>query len=89
MEFTAKPFGDLTLEITDTIRDEGQLPSIPRSEEDNYCQEAIAERHEWLEEQTGVELEHVPEFSFDASMGRGTSRTSSASPRCRSASPAR
>jgi len=71
MEFTAKPFGDLRLEITDTIRDEGQLPSVPRSEEDNYSQEAIAERHEWLEEETGVDLEHVPEYSFDASMGEG------------------
>lgn len=71
MDFVAEPFGELSLEIGDTIRDEGQLPSIPRDEEDNYSQEAIQERHEYLKEETGVELEHVPEYSFDASMGEG------------------
>ncbi|WP_336134806.1 hydroxymethylglutaryl-CoA reductase [Natronomonas amylolytica] len=71
IDFLAEPFGELSLEIEDTIRDEGQLPSIPRSEEDNYSEEAIAERHEWLEEQTGVDLEHVPEYSFDSSRGEG------------------
>jgi hydroxymethylglutaryl-CoA reductase (NADPH) len=71
IEFTAKPFGDLTLDITDKIRDEGQLPSIPRDQEDNYSEEAIQARHEYLEEKTGVDLEHVPEYSFDASMGEG------------------
>jgi hydroxymethylglutaryl-CoA reductase (NADPH) len=70
-EFVAEPFGDLSLEISDTIRDEGQLPGIPRDEQDNYSEEAIADRHEYLEEKTGVELEHVPEFSFDAAEGEG------------------
>ena len=70
-EFVAEPFGDLSLEIGDTIRDEGGLPSIPRDEEDNYSEEAIKERHEYLEETTGVELEHVPQYSFDASRGEG------------------
>ena len=71
IEFTAKPFGDLSLEIGDMIRDEGQLPSIPRDEEDNYSQAAIERRHEYIAEETGVELEHVPEFSFDAARGEG------------------
>jgi hydroxymethylglutaryl-CoA reductase (NADPH) len=71
VEFTAEPFGDLTLEITDKIREEGELPSIPRDEEDNYSDEAIANRHEYLEEMTGVELEHVPEYSFDSHRGEG------------------
>jgi len=72
IEFTAKPFGDLTLEIGDTIRDEGQLPSIPRDAEDNYSGDAIAKRHEYIEEETGAELEHIPEYSFDAARGEGT-----------------
>jgi hydroxymethylglutaryl-CoA reductase (NADPH) len=69
--FLAEPFGELSLEISDTIRDEGQLPSIPRSEDDNYSEEAITERHEWLEAETGVDLEHVPQYSFGSSMGQG------------------
>ena len=71
IDFTAEPFGALSLEITDTIRDEGKLPSIPRDEEDNYSEDAIATRHEYLEEKTGVELEHIPNYSFDAQMGEG------------------
>ena len=70
-EFVAEPFGDLSLEINDTIRDEGELPGIPRDENDNYSEAAIAERHEYLEETTGVDLEHVPQYSFDASEGVG------------------
>ncbi len=71
MAFLAEPFGELTLEITDTIRDEGEIPSIPRSEEDNYSDEAIAERHSYLEDKTEVTFEHVSEYSFDGSVGEG------------------
>jgi hydroxymethylglutaryl-CoA reductase (NADPH) len=71
VDFTAEPFGDLSLTIKDEIRDEGELPSIPRDSEDNYSESAIAERHEYLEEKTGVDLEHVPEYSFDADVGEG------------------
>ncbi|PSQ41420.1 hydroxymethylglutaryl-CoA reductase, partial [Halobacteriales archaeon QS_9_68_42] len=44
---------------------------IPRDAEDNYSEAAISMRHEYIEEETGVELEHVPEFSFDAARGEG------------------
>jgi len=71
IEFRAEPFGELALSITDSIRDEEIVSGIPRDRTDNYSEEAIAKRHEYIEETTGVELEHVPEYSFDASMGEG------------------
>jgi len=71
IEFRAEPFGELSLSITDTIRDEEVVPGVPRDRTDNYSEEAIAQRHEYIAETTGVELEHVPEYSFDASMGEG------------------
>jgi hydroxymethylglutaryl-CoA reductase (NADPH) len=71
MDFVAEPFGDLSLSITDSIRDEEAIPGIPRDEEDNYSEEAIAARHEYIEEKTGTELEHVPQYSFDAAEGEG------------------
>jgi hydroxymethylglutaryl-CoA reductase (NADPH) len=71
IEFVAEPFGDLSLSITDTIRDEETIPTIPRDEEDNYGEAAIAERHEYLREETGVDLDHVGEYSFDSSVGEG------------------
>ncbi len=63
IEFVAHPFGELSLSIADTIRDEEAVASIPRSKEDNFSDEAIADRHAFLEETTDVELEHIPHYS--------------------------
>jgi len=71
VKFRAKPFGELSLSITDTIRDEAVVSGVPRDSEDNYSQAAISERHEYLTAETGVDLEHVSEYSFDASRGEG------------------
>jgi hydroxymethylglutaryl-CoA reductase (NADPH) len=71
VEFEADPFGELTLSVTDTIREEGFISGVPRDREDNYTEEAITQRHEYLAEETGVELEHVPEHSFDPEMTEG------------------
>jgi hydroxymethylglutaryl-CoA reductase (NADPH) len=69
--FRAEPFGQLSLSVTDTIRDEAVVSGVPRDPEDNYSEEAVRTRHEYIEEETGVELEHVPEHSFDTSRGEG------------------
>ena len=71
IEFVAEPFGELSLEIDDTIRDEDDIPGIPRSEDDNYAHEAIEERHAYIAEATGTELEHVPQYSFDPTTVEG------------------
>ena len=36
---------------------------IPRDKNDNYSQQAIEERHQFIKQQTGVELQHVSHFS--------------------------
>ena len=61
-------------------------PKIPRSRENDYTPEAAAGRREFLRERTGVEFEHVAEWSFDPGIDRETSRTSSAPPRSHSGS---
>lgn len=63
IEFVAHPFGELSLSVTDSIRDEETVAAIPRSKEDNFSDEAIADRHAFLEETTAVELEHIPRYS--------------------------
>ncbi len=65
VEFRAEPFGSLSLSITDTIRDEELVSGVPRDQTDNYSESAIAERHEYIAAETGVELDHVTEYSFD------------------------
>src|SRR5918999_1042319 len=44
---------------------------IPRSRENDYTPEAAAGRREFLRERTGVELEHVAEYSFDPATRTG------------------
>ena len=38
---------------------------IPRSNDDDYCDEIIKARQDFIEAQTGVELNHSKQFSYD------------------------
>ncbi len=40
-------------------------PKIPRSNEDDYSSEIIAQRQEFIEQQTPAKLDHSRQFSFD------------------------
>ncbi|WP_255195959.1 hydroxymethylglutaryl-CoA reductase [Halorarius litoreus] len=71
IEFTAEPFGDLALDVTDTIRDEEMVGGIPRDDENNYSEEAIQTRHEFVKEETGAELDHVGQYSIDPEVTEG------------------
>ncbi|MEA2411438.1 MAG: hydroxymethylglutaryl-CoA reductase, partial [Thermoleophilaceae bacterium] len=44
---------------------------IPRDRDDDYTTEAIRARQEFLHERTGVDLEHVPHYSFDPELTAG------------------
>src|SRR3954449_12061187 len=44
---------------------------IPRDRENDYTTEAAEARQRFLRERTGVELEHVPHYSFDPSLTAG------------------
>lgn len=45
--------------------------SIPRDEDDDYTREAADARVDFVADQTGVRLEHVASYSFDADEARG------------------
>ena len=74
--------------MADTTATNGRV-RIPRDPSNDYTQEMAATRRDFVEERTGAELRHVGKYSFDPARCRATSRTSSAWPRCRSASPGR
>ena len=38
---------------------------IPRSAEDDYSKEIVEQRQQFIEQQTGAELDHTKQFSFD------------------------
>src|SRR3954451_17875187 len=44
---------------------------IPRNRDDDYRPEAAEARQDFLRDRTGVELEHVPHYSFDPQLTAG------------------
>ena len=41
------------------------LNKIPRSADDDYSPEIVEQRQQFIEQQTGAELNHTKQFSFD------------------------
>jgi len=73
VKFKTRPFGKLDLQVTDSLsEEEEELTGIPRREGDeNFSEEAIHERHEFLEDVSNAELEHVPQYSIDPAETEG------------------
>ena len=70
--FEAAPFGALTFEVKDAIREhEERRETVPYDKEDNYNPEIIAKRQRFVESTCGVTLEHLPQYSFDPEMLAG------------------
>jgi hydroxymethylglutaryl-CoA reductase (NADPH) len=44
---------------------ESPADKVPRSKENNYTHEIAAERREFIKQQTGVEIKHLANYSFD------------------------
>lgn len=72
VEFKAEPLGNLTLKVEGSFTDKkSALPSIPRDSNDDYTEESIKKRQEFLEKQTGKKLQHINQYSFDPHMTEG------------------
>ena len=64
--FEAKPFGKLKLKVEGAITGEDQRKIvIPRSKTDDYDEEIIKVRQQFVEKYTGKKLEHIQNYSFD------------------------
>lgn len=72
IQFRSEPFGKLKLEVEDAIaKDRPKLIRIPRSRDDDYDEEAIKERQQFLREFTGTDPKHLFSYSFDPHMTAG------------------
>ncbi|WP_376694207.1 hydroxymethylglutaryl-CoA reductase [Wenzhouxiangella sp. EGI_FJ10409] len=70
--FRAPPFGRLSLSVSDRLGSgERSADMIPRDAEDDYAPAMVEARQRFVAERTGVELEHIRQFSFDPTMMRG------------------
>lgn len=64
--FKAKPFGALKFEVEDSIAQTETLEvRIPRDAQDDYSENAIRARQDFVEKYTGAKLEHIRNYSFD------------------------
>ncbi len=72
VHFEAQPFGRLELKVDDAITaDRPKTVHIPRNTEDDYSDEAIKTRQQFIEDVTGTKLEHTAHYSFDPHMVAG------------------
>ena len=70
--FDTTPFGELSLKVHDSIVDEPvRRTSVPLDKENNYSKEIVRQRQRFIAEQTGVEVQHLSQFSFEPEETRG------------------
>jgi hydroxymethylglutaryl-CoA reductase (NADPH) len=70
--FDTRPFGKLKLKVEDAIReDEDDIIRVPRSSKDNYSEDIIKSRRSFVSDQTGVDLKHSAQYSFDPHLCQG------------------
>ena len=70
--FDAVPFGPLAFEVEDAVREEREERIVvPCDKEDNYQEEIVRRRQEFVEEVSGVRLQHLRHYSFDPATTSG------------------
>ena len=70
--FEARPFGQLHLKVEDAIHDLApKRARLPRDESDDYDAEIIQKRRTFIEQQSGVKLNHILHHSFDPHLAKG------------------
>lgn len=70
--FDAAPFGRLKFEVLDTLKPATRAPgTIPRDAEDDYNDDIISTRQQFIREQSGSELKHISSYSFDPHVTQG------------------
>jgi hydroxymethylglutaryl-CoA reductase (NADPH) len=72
IDFEANPFGRLSFKVKDSIREEREERiTVPYDKEDNYSDEIIRTRREFLESFSGAKPNHLYRESFEPSITEG------------------
>ena len=72
LTFRAQPFGKLSFAVEDSISEQDDdIPRIPRDKDDDYSDDIIDERREFVEEYSGADLDHTSRYSFDPHTTKG------------------
>lgn len=69
--FVCDPFGPLDFEAVDyVVQPPPERPHIPRTDED-WSQEAVQARQQFVHDVTGVQLQHVSQITYDPGLTQG------------------
>lgn len=71
LEFESTPFGALSFKVKDAIAEKVKRTTVPFDKDDNYSPEIVKARQNFVEEYTGVKLQHIDKFSFDPGSTKG------------------
>lgn len=72
IRFESDPFGTLKLKVEDAITEQVERRTqIPRSSANDYSEDVITARQEFVKSFTGKELNHVSHYSFDPTILQG------------------
>lgn len=72
IEFVTSPFGDLKIKIKDAIREfKDDRVRIPLDKEDDYSEEIVEKRREFVRSFTGIKPVHLFSNSFDPQLTAG------------------
>jgi hydroxymethylglutaryl-CoA reductase (NADPH) len=70
--FIVDPFGELSFDIEDSISESTiDMPRVPRSQTDNYSEDVINKRQNFVENFSGRSIKHLTKYSFDPEITRG------------------
>ncbi len=70
--FYAKPFGKMEFDVDDSLKKEDKNKvMIPRSKDDDYSDEIIKKRQDFIEEYTKTKFSHIKQYTFDAGITQG------------------
>ena len=72
IHFETKPFGKLKLKVEDAIAEvDDNLIRVPRSSVDDYSDDIIRQRQDFVRKTTGVDLHYVSSYAFDPHLVKG------------------
>ncbi len=72
VKFEAAPFGVLTMKVDGSIaKEEPRRVIIPRDPTDDYADNIVKARQQFVEQFTGVKLQHITHYSFDPHIVKG------------------
>jgi hydroxymethylglutaryl-CoA reductase (NADPH) len=72
VKFEAIPFGPLTLKVDSAVTEKkDDAVRIPRDPNNDYGPAIVKQRQAFIEQYTGVKLEHIPSYSFEGEILKG------------------